>query len=148
MTRHRITLIVLVLIVGIAVAGTLVFSHNRVVNQASTLVLDVNTRALAQWDPEALVAHAHNSLTANTKPDFIPNYFRALSFLGALQEIRDINYELTLSPFWTWYDSGNAYYTMNASFANGFAEIRITLIRESGQWLISEYLVLTPAMAA
>jgi hypothetical protein len=148
MTMPRTRLIILALIAGIVVLATLVLTHNRAASEASALVLDVNTRSLGNWDPEPVLSHAHDSLLADAGPDFFHTYFRALQRLGNLQEIRDITFELTLSPPWTLYRAGSAHYTMNASFSAGQAEIRMTLIRENGRWMIGEYLVLTPALAS
>lgn len=148
MTTQRIRLTIIALIVCIVALASLVLLHQRASDEATALVMDVNSRALSGWDPQPVISQAHELLLADAGAEFFDTYFRALRRLGTLQEIRDIRFDMALGAPWQLYRSGSASYTMNAIFSNGQAEVRISLIRDQSQWRISEYLVLTPALAS
>lgn len=148
MKRMRSYLLITALLLGITALTVAIVSRTRAVDAANTLALEINRQALTQWDAGLVVSNAAPSLIQQGGVDFFPTYFAALRRLGELQEINNINYSLQL-PTILWPDSdGSASYTMNAVFSQGQAEVRITLVRQSGRWWFSEYLVLTPMMAS
>ena len=148
MTTQRISLIFGALIMCVVTVATAMMMHNRAVDDATALVMYVNSRALGTWNPESVVDNSDSTLRDGVADDFFHTYFRTLSRLGSLQSINDIRFDVALGPVWQLYRTGSASYTMNAVFDNGQAEVRITLSREQGQWRIREYLVLTPMLAA
>lgn len=148
MTRVLLSLFAGLVLVLIAAFGYNLYDHIRAEREANTLVLAVTSGPLAQWDSQMVVDNANDSLLAETPEGHFPRYFRALSGLGNLLEIRDISYELDVPAWWQRNEQATAYYTMIAVFDFGDAEVRVRLLRQDNRWTITQYLVLTSMLAA
>src|SRR5690606_25187814 len=149
MTPARTALLILALIVCIVPLSMVFMAHKKAIDEASSLVMELNRDSLGNWNPQTLLTHLHSSLETRPGAAYFESYIQTLQRrLGALQEIRDISYEIELGSPWQLYSSGSASYNMKATFSNGPANIRIRLIRENGHWLVSQYSVMSALMAA
>jgi hypothetical protein len=149
MTTPLFRLLLSALILCTAGAAGAVFLHKRALTQATELVMQVNAEALGSWNPQPLLDHAADTLLDKPGAEFYGRYFTTLQRrLGALQQIHNIQFTMELGPPWQLYRRGSAEYTMQADFANGYANIKISLQRQDNRWCISNYLVLTPLLSS
>lgn len=142
---------IFVLICMLATIGFGLFNSFRQEEQkavADTLVMNVTSTALGQWDPAAVLTLTHPDFYLQNSDQALRNLFNALQRLGDLEELRDITFVQDELQWWQSVDGMNINYTMQAVFQRGNAEVRVSLIFADGQWKISNYQVLSSIMAA
>lgn len=148
MKRIYSYLIILALLLCIIVVALAIMSRTRAVDAANNLAIETSSQALTHWDANLVIDNATQSLLDEGGDGFYYTYFASLQRLGDLQEITDISFTVDLPAVLLPGSEGTASYTMNAVFSYGYAEVRISLERRDGRWWFSEYLVLTPLLAA
>ena len=146
------TLIILAILVTLGTSGLLAqtrYQQNIAVEQSSALVMAVTTDVLVNWAPQTIRDNASRELLARESAEQIQQRFIPMSRrLGALQEIYDIEYDVDIPGWWQPDATARAQYTMSARFQSEVATVRLELIRENGRWLISEYDIQPPRIAA
>jgi hypothetical protein len=124
------------------------FRHQQQKTVADTLVMEVTSVALRQWDPSPILALTHPDFYLQNSDEALSNLFNALRRLGDLSELRDITFTQDELRWWQSLDDASVHYTMQAIFLQGNAEVRISLVFEQGEWQISNYQLLSSVMAA
>lgn len=148
MKRILSILLLIVLVVAAALFLRTIYERDQATKTGNAMAIDITTDALRSWNASLIIDNADGSLLNATQPEVFHTLFRALSRLGLLQELTGIAYEMTQPSFWQFSGTASANYTMQARFENGFAEIRISMIRKNGQWYFTNYQVLTPLLNA
>jgi len=148
MKRILSILLVIVLVITAALFLRSLYDRDQATRTGNAMVMDITTEALRNWDASLIIENADPALLSATQPEVFHTLFRALSRLGLLQELTGITYEMTQPSLWQLSGTASADYTMQAIFENGFAELRISMIRKNGQWYFTNYQVLTPLLNA
>ncbi|ALO45670.1 hypothetical protein [Pseudohongiella spirulinae] len=142
---------IFLLICMLATAGFALFNslrHQQQKTVADTLVVDVTSTSLRQWDPAPVIARTHPDFYLQNSNEALINLFDALRRLGDLSELRDITFVQDELRWWQSVTGMTIHYTMQANFERGNAEVRISMIFDQGEWKIANYQVLSSIMAA
>lgn len=145
-------LIIAAAIVCLVLTGLVTYNlyqRNIAMESSSALAMTVTTDVLINWNPDTVREHATNELRAKASAASMQQRYTPLSRrLGALREINDIQYDIDMPAWWQLDGDAIAIYTMRARFESEVATIRITLIRQQGHWLISDFHIQPPAIAS
>lgn len=125
-----------------------IYQHKSASEQSNELALKVTTEVLRSWDPQPILAHADTSYLETHPPEMLANQFDALSRMGELTEISNINYDISMPAWWQRSQAATAEYVMTAVFSSGYAEVTIRMVRKNSRWLITHYQVASPLLAA